>query len=408
MFFYSIFIQLYGIGIKTAAWFSPKARLWVAGRKNYFDRYRKTATELTGCIWMHCASLGEFEQGRPLLEMIRERQPEKKILLTFFSPSGYEQCKNYTKADLVAYLPLDTRRNAGQFLDLFRPEKIIFIKYEFWHHVLQSAGRKNIPAYLVSGSFRRDQYFFRWYGKPFRKTLKSFTHLFIQDKRSAETLEQHGFTNYTIAGDTRTDRVIKIAAEPYRDEVIETFLEGKKAIIFGSSWPEEENILAAILPEITDEKIILAPHDTGAKHIAAIEDQFKDLVIKHSSFQPGTDARILLVDSIGILNKLYRYGWITCIGGGFGKGIHNTLEPAAYNLPVIFGPNYLKFREAVQLVQQKAFFTGNSANEFLNILKSLQNNNIKLSEIQNILTSYIHLNKGSSDLVYNYIFNINN
>jgi len=406
--FYNPAIIVYGWLIRLAAPFSRKAALWRNGRKDFFKRYGPLAATLEGCIWIHCASLGEFEQGRPLIDMIRRERPDEKILLTFFSPSGYEIRKDYPAADLVTYLPLDTPRNARRFTELFRPSRAIFVKYEFWHHHIRAARKNNIPVYLVSGIFREDQYFFRWWGSPFRKTLELFTHFFVQDEASAGILRKAGFENYTVTGDTRVDRVAELPVTPFRDAVTERFLQDEKALIVGSSWPEDDKIVLPALAELTKiSKVIIVPHDPDAGYVKQLAKSAGQPVALHSrSAFPGYagSERILIIDSVGLLGKMYRYAWLAYIGGGFGKGIHNILEPAAYHIPVLFGPRYTRFPEAVQLTGSNLAFCVRDSRALKKTVAGLHSNKAQLSDIHKSIAGFIQKSKGATKIVYDAIF----
>lgn len=310
-------------------------------------------------IWFHASSLGEFEQGRPMMEKIRAEHPEYKILLTFFSPSGYEVRKNYNGADVICYLPFDTPFRVKKFLNLANPAIAVFIKYEFWGNYLHELKNRNIPVYIISSIFRRDQLFFQWFGYPYRKMLYCFTHLFVQDDRSAALLNEFGITNVTVAGDTRFDRVLDVRKQARELPHVEQFVyeggeEKKQTLIAGSSWPQDEEILIPYFNEHPEMKLIIAPHEIYREHLMYIESLLKrpsvrlSEVIQDGSLLEGKDC--LIVDSFGLLSSIYRYGTIAYIGGGFGAGIHNTLEAAVYGIPVLFGPRYHKFKEAKDLI----------------------------------------------------------
>ncbi len=352
-FIYSAGLWIYYLGILAASVFNPKARLWIRGRKNLFSRLQEKAGK-GPLIWIHAASLGEFEQGRPVIEEIRRRHPEYKILLTFFSPSGYEIRKHYDGADLICYLPLDTGRNARRFISLVKPVMAVFIKYEFWYHYIHQLNRNGIPVYLISGIFRSDQVFFRWYGSWFRKILFSFNHLFVQTDASLKLLHGIHANHATCAGDTRFDRVLQIASATREIPQAAMFKGDGPCLIAGSTWPGDENFL---LPYINayrgSAKFIIAPHEVQEDRIQGIARQLKKSCIRFSQAGDAKtgDYQVLIIDNIGLLSSLYRYGDIAYIGGGFGKGIHNILEAAVFGLPVIFGPRYSKFSEAVELLQ---------------------------------------------------------
>ena len=351
-FLYALSIRLYGLLITIASLFVPKARLWKKGRRSLFEELRK---EVNGdnIIWFHCASLGEFEQGRPLIEELKKSNHNIRILLTFFSPSGYEIRKNYALADWVFYLPLDTASNAREFISIVNPKKVVFIKYEFWFFFMRELKRRNIPLFLVSAIFRRDQHFFKSYGKWFRKNLNTFTHIFVQDKNSEDLLRSIGITNVTNAGDTRFDRVYKISQEPLPVPVAEAFAKGRKVLVAGSTWEPDEQLLNDAWRSDQQYAMIVAPHEISEDNLQRLEKLFGSRAIRYTRASVDTAGNydVLIINNIGMLSSLYRYGQVAYIGGGFGKGIHNTLEAATYGVPVIFGPKYEKFREAVGLIQ---------------------------------------------------------
>lgn len=353
---YRLFLFLYVIAIRIAAIFNPKAKLWIDGRKGLIARIRATLPGNEPRIWFHCASLGEFEQGRPVMEAIRKQYPQYKIVLTFFSPSGYEVRKDYEGADYVFYLPMDSPRNARQFLDAVQPSLAVFVKYEFWYDYMSALQQRNIPAILISAAFRKDQVFFKGYGGLFRKLLGCFRYLLVQDEGSKALLDTIGLTdNVIVAGDTRYDRVAAIAATAKELPDIAAFRQQSRVLVGGSTWPEDEQVLKAFLPEMpAGWKMILAPHEIDAVHIRQVKELFGETAILFSEWKiaPRPDAQVLIIDNIGMLSALYRYGDVAFIGGGFNKGgIHNILEPAVFGLPVVFGPVYRKFVEAVNMVQ---------------------------------------------------------
>jgi 3-deoxy-D-manno-octulosonic-acid transferase len=359
---YNIVIRLYGMFLHLAAMAGhPKAKQWVTGRRNWEE---KLAESIQGgpWVWFHCASLGEFEQGRPLLEAFRRLHPEKKILLTFFSPSGYEIRKDYREADYVAYLPLDTRGNAARFVEIVRPECVFFIKYEYWFNFLNACNRTGIPVYLVSSLFRKGQWFFGPLAGSFLKELASVKHYFVQDKESADLLRSKGIGRVTVSGDTRFDRVKAIAEAGEKLEWLESWKGAGQLLVAGSTWPEDERLLAEYVSGTgSGTRLLLVPHETGENHLKEIDDVLKKHGLTAAAKRlssitgmPDAGVRIIVVDRIGLLSRCYRYATAAYIGGGFGAGIHNTLEAAVFGIPVVFGPNYLKFKEARDLVQLKA------------------------------------------------------
>ncbi|WP_317046769.1 3-deoxy-D-manno-octulosonic acid transferase [Pedobacter paludis] len=330
--------------------FHAKAKLFVNGRKDIFKKIAKKVNPLEKHIWFHFASLGEFEQGRPVLEELKKKFPSKKIVVTFFSPSGYEIRKNYALAD-VFYLPIDTPKNAKRFIDSINPEMAIFTKYEFWYFYFTELKKREIPLYLISGIFRENQGFFKLYGGFYRAMLKCVTYFFVQNQESVNLLNSIGIDNCTLSGDTRFDRVFENAQAPKILPEIESFIGNSPVLICGSTWPEDERILSALPEKYPDWKFIIAPHEIDSNHIESIEKQFSgSLRLSTLSATENTQAQILIIDNIGMLSSLYRYGKLAYIGGGFGAGIHNTLEAVAFGLPVIFGPKYEKFQEAKDLI----------------------------------------------------------
>lgn len=322
-------------------------------------------------IWFHAASLGEFEQGRPMMEKIKAEHPEYKILLTFFSPSGYEVRKNYNGADVICYLPFDTPYRVKKFIHLANPVMAVFIKYEFWGNYLKELHNKGIPVYIISAIFRPDQLFFQWYGKSYRKMLHHFTHLFVQDERSRKLLEEFGITNVSVTGDTRFDRVLDIHKQAREIAIVEKFVsscDGRQPVtlVAGSSWPQDEEILIPYFHAHPEMKLIIAPHEIHREHLLSIESMLKRPSVRLSEAHENdlSTKDCLIIDSFGLLSSIYRYGQIAYIGGGFGAGIHNTLEAAVYGIPVLFGPKYHKFKEAKDLIAVGGGFTVDGAASF--------------------------------------------
>ena len=353
MFFYNIGILLYGLGICIVSWFKPEIKKMRNGEKEAVSKIRKTRKDGQKWIWVHAASLGEFEQGRPLIERIKAKEPETKILLSFFSPSGYEVRKNYNLADLVVYLPLDTPGNARKFVEALQPEKAYIIKYEFWLNYLKNLKKRNIETYIVSAIFRERQVFFKWYGGIFREGLKAFRTLFVQNEESKELLTQIGFNNVVVAGDTRFDRVSDIAKAAKQLPIVNAFADKEKTLVVGSSWAPDEELLCQWINSHTEYKMIIAPHHVEENRIKEIESRLTRKSIRYTDCQSEKDvegADILIINTIGLLSSIYQYGAVAYIGGGFGVGIHNTLEAAVWRMPVVFGPNYHKFKEAKELI----------------------------------------------------------
>lgn len=388
---YNIGIGLYYLLATIISPWNNKAKLWIDGRKGGLKALHKVFDPDDRVVWIHCASLGEFEQGRPVIEAIKENCPDRKILLTFFSPSGYEKRKDFTLADHVMYLPLDTAGNARNLLKSVPVEMALFIKYEFWFHILNRLKKKGVPLYLVSGIFRPGQVFFRWYGGWYRQILKNFTHIFVQQESSLLLLEEHGISNVSVAGDTRFDRVGKLALSAYSNPAMEAFSSDAAVFIAGSTWEPDEQILAEAYRELpSDLKWIIAPHELSRSHLEKIQSRFPGSVFFteiEDKIMPET--RVVIVDTIGHLSYLYRYGTLAYIGGGFGKGIHNILEPATYGLPVLFGPNYLKFSEAVELAKRKGAFVVPGAPELLSTVHQQLKNPSLLKTTSEIVSKYV-------------------
>lgn len=396
---YNLGIQCYGLILNLAVLFVPKARLWVDGRKDWRTRYQELSNYRDG-YWFHCASLGEFEQGRPVMEALRKMHPEKPLIVTFFSPSGYEIRKNYEGADWVGYLPLDTPKNARDFVQLARPTQVFFVKYEFWANYLFEVKRQRIPAYCVSGLFRPTQRFFKPYGGFFRSVLTCFDHFFVQTSTSQLLLNQIGFTNVTLSGDTRYDRVLQNASQVTDNAVIGSFSGDAKVFVMGSSWREDEEVILPFIEsgEIAS-KVIIAPHEIGEKHI---QDITAKLSVPYARFTacdssaPMEDVQVLILDCIGQLANAYRFGSIAYVGGAFGKGLHNILEPAVFGLPVIFGPNHDKFPEASDFIQAGIGFSISSKHEFEQAFSYAKANQ---GELANKAKAFIQSKSGATEII---------
>jgi len=364
---YTTGIYFYRFLIFIASLFNSKAKQWIVGRKDLMLNLKKSISHSDRIAWFHCASLGEFEQGRPLIEAYKQVNPTVKILLTFFSPSGFEIRRNYDQADYVFYLPIDTPPNAKSFINIIRPEIVFFIKYEFWFNYLKVLHKKSIPVYVISAVFRSEQYFFKWYGKWARKHLKNINHFFVQDKQSAKILKENGFSQVTLSGDTRFDRVASIAAHNKLFEQIRFFSKDALTLIAGSTWPADEEVIAKFINNPTNNiRLIIAPHEVNREHIAQLKNLFtvSCTCFSETNEQSQIKSKVLIIDSIGILSHVYQYGDIAYIGGGFGKGIHNILEAATFGLPILFGPNFQKFNEAKELIELGAAFTINNFQAF--------------------------------------------
>jgi len=432
---YTIGLRLYFIAIYIAALFNRKASQWIRGRKN------QKFVHINASIWFHFASLGEFEQGRPILEAVKALYPEKKMVISFFSPSGYEIRKNTPLADFVYYLPLDTKKNATQFIDAIQPEMAVFTKYEYWYHFFKEAHTRNIPLYIASGIFRPKQIFFKWYGGLHRKILGFVSHFFLQDEASKQLLQSIGITNATVSGDTRFDRVWANAQHPKEIPGIAEFINGQKVFIAGSTWPQDEALLAALPALYPGWKFIFAPHEIGEARInnlinllpAASSIKYSELIqnsklrstlehreettpgekFKIQNSKPGTHhspltthhspPTSLVIDNIGMLSSLYAYGNIAYIGGGFGVGIHNTLEAAAFGLPVIFGPNYQKFNEAKELIALKAGFSISDVSQLKGIVDTLINDEAFYNITGKKAGDYVREHTGATQMILDHI-----
>lgn len=407
---YSLAILLYGLAIRLAALFNPKARKWIRGRRGLNERLREVAKDKSEKTWFHVASLGEFEQARPLIERYRTLHPTRKILISFFSPSGYEIRKNYTGAEYILYLPLDTPGNARFFLNSVQPVEIFFVKYEFWFNFLAEIQKRSIPHFLVSGIFRPQQHFFAWYGGWFVNRLKRFTHLFVQNEESLKLLQQLGIKHATLSGDTRYDQVSRIAAAHRELPVIEQFKQSEVLLVGGSTWPPEEAMLAALYQDApAGFKLIVAPHEIGKAHCDAIRESFGARAILYSEAVNGsnyTDKRVLIIDNIGMLSSIYAYASIAVVGGGFKTGLHNVLEPAAFHIPVVFGPNYAKFDEAGLLLAYQGGFSVSSTDEMLACLRKLMTDEPYRQSAGENAGRLIAEQRGASDRIFQQLEHI--
>lgn len=406
---YVIGIKFMSVLIAVAALFNSKARLWIRGRKKIFHRLKADIKPSDKIAWFHCASLGEFEQGRPVIERYKQKYPDYKILLTFYSPSGYEIRKNYKHADYIYYLPIDTPKNANKFLEIAHPEVVFFIKYEFWFYFLQEIYKRNIPLYLVSGIFRPEQRFFKSIAGSSRKMLRFFTHFFVQNDESKQLLNSINLKNVTVTGDTRFDRVYEIAQKVRHLDLVEKFIQQNKlTLIAGSTWkPDEEIIIEYFNKTDYALKLIIAPHEIHKENVSRLENSFKES-LKIKKYSEATEknieeADVLIIDNIGLLSSLYKYGNVAYIGGGFGKGIHNTLEAATFGLPVMFGPNYLKFQEAIDLIKLGSAFSIKTFADFKDIMDNMldaENENKRIGELS---SEYVRKKCGATDKILNQI-----
>ena len=374
---YNLAIYLYLLGVAVYSRFNEKVRKMWRGERDAFRILREQVDPNARYVWFHAASLGEFEQGRPLMEQMKREHPDIKILLTFFSPSGYEVRKNYEGADIICYLPLDTITNARRFLRTVRPEMAFFIKYEFWYNYLHILKHRNVPVYSVSSIFRDGQVFFRWYGRQYGKVLKCFTHFYVQNEKSKELLNKIGLNNVTITGDTRFDRVLQIKEQAKQLPVIEQFTKGQKVFIAGSSWQPDEDIFIKYFNEHRDWKLVIAPHVIGEDHLQQIEKLLEGRkVVRYTDISENSkdleDAEALIINCFGLLSSIYNYAGVTYVGGGFGVGIHNTLEAAVWDVPVIFGPNNEKFHEAQGLKACEGGFEITSYEDFERLMNRFE------------------------------------
>lgn len=403
---YNTVITLIAFLLRLVAPFHKKLRLMTSGHKHTYRRLKKEIDRSAQYVWFHAASLGEFEQARPLIEAVRREHPAYKILLTFFSPSGYEVRKDYPLADIVCYLPFDTRRNVRRFLDLASPQVAIFIKYEFWYNYIHESYLRQIPLYLVSAVFRPNQFFFRKSGLQYRKVLQYYTHFFVQDEASAQLLKDHHIQQVTVAGDTRIDRVIEIQKEARQLPVVEKFADDSPLVfVAGSSWAPDEEIFIDYFNSHPAMKLIIAPHEIHESHLAEIEQKLLRPCIRYSQAteENASQHDCLIIDCFGLLSSIYRYAHIGYIGGGFGAGIHNLTEAAVYGIPVIFGPNYGKFREAHGLIEQGGgFFIDNKVafNRQMDLFMSDPSTRIQAGEKAN---AYIFGNAGATSKITRHL-----
>ncbi len=408
---YTLGIRLYALGVRIASIFgNAKAKLWVAGRKNQGslslskgptpnEPVLRQAQEPDSWIWFHAASLGEFEQGRPVIEALKKEFPQYKVLLSFFSPSGYEIRKDYPLADEVLYLPTDTPRHARQWVQRHRFVAAFFIKYEFWFNYMQALKEAGVPLFYISLILKPDAFFFRSYGTWFRRQLATVSHFFVQDETTAQLLRDHGMTEVTVCGDTRFDRVAAIARQARPFPEVERFVGGRKCIIAGSTWPPDEQLLAAFLPQLPDDYcLIVAPHDVSTAHVAKIKAAFPDSQC-YSELDSEKQSKILVVNTIGILSQLYQYASFVYIGGGFGANIHNIQEPVTFGCPVVFGPKYKTFKEAVDLVALQGAFSIGSQEELDAVFHRLIHDEAFRRQASAICLDYLKSQVGATEVI---------
>lgn len=407
MWLYNFGLSLYAWAIRLVSPRHPKAKLWSDGRKDLFKRMSEAISPADRIVWIHVASLGEFEQGRPIMERIRRDHPEYRILLTFFSPSGYEIRKNYPGADYIFYLPIDTPRNARRFLDIAHPEIAIFVKYEFWINLLTELRRRSIRTYIVSAIFRRNSIFFRPYGGIWRQALESFDVMFVQNEESKTLLAELGFDNVTIAGDTRFDRVAQIAAAAKHIDLIERFKGAERLFVAGSTWGHDEELLIRLMNDNPNVKFVVAPHEMDEARIARLMSETRGGAIRYTQCTPNisfVNKQLLVLDTVGLLASVYGYATWSYIGGGFGVGIHNTLEAATFGLPVAFGPNYEKFKEARDLVTLCAAKPIHDYEELQAWFIPLRDNEAFLQKTSRMAKDYTTRHQGATGIIVKTIF----
>jgi 3-deoxy-D-manno-octulosonic-acid transferase len=417
---YNLFIRLYALGISVVALRNKKAARWRAGRNTLWTDVNETLRQAQdkpfskrhAVIWIHSASAGEFEQAKPLIEALKKYYPAYKILVTFFSPSGYPTGKKFALADYVFYLPLDTAENAARFVRTVQPKLVVFIKYDFWYHHLKAVHDQKIPLLLASALFRENQLFFKPYGGFYRRMLHFFTHLFVQDKASYDLLKKFGITHSTVAGDTRFDRVQAIGGRFEPVPFLEEFTTGKMVVVAGSTWPDDEKMLHGVLKKFDSIKLIIAPHEIDAAHVNSIAQLFQKS-IRYSTLKEMekgdastrlNESDVLIIDNVGMLSRLYKYAIVTYVGGGFNKsGIHNTLEAAVFGKPVVFGPNYQKFREARALIECGGAFNYSTEQELESILHRLLADEPVLKQSSEAAAAYVHRNGGATENIIRFI-----
>lgn len=406
-FIYNIISIIASQIVKLLALFSPKMKLFVEGRQTVFSTLRNKINSSDKIIWFHAASLGEYEQGLPVIEKIKKQYPNHKIIITFFSPSGYEVRKDNTVADVTVYLPLDTKSNAKQFLDLAHPEMVFFIKYEFWPNYLNELKKQNIKTYLISGIFRENQAFFKWYGSFYKDALKTFDYFFVQNEKSKKLIQSIGFNNVKISGDTRFDRVVAILERDNSLDFVEEFKNNTITIVIGSSWPKDESILIEYINQSSENvKFIIAPHNIKKEQIANLTSLIKKPTVLFSEKEGKklSEYQVFIIDTIGILTKIYFYGDIAYVGGGFGKpGVHNILEPATFGLPIVIGPNYSHFAEATALVNMGGCNSISNSSQLKEAFDLLLQNEDERVEKGHVCSTFVEMNKGATNRIINHL-----
>jgi 3-deoxy-D-manno-octulosonic-acid transferase len=405
-FIYNCLVYFAGFFLKIAAFFSPKLKLFVEGRKNVFQYLEENVFHKSDLIWIHTASLGEFEQGLPIIERLKNDYKNATILVTFFSPSGYEVKKNSRADDLVTYLPLDTLKNAKKFISLINPKLVIFVKYEVWPNYLSVLNKKNIPTLLVSAIFNKKQLYFKSYGGFMRKSLTAFNHIFVQDVASKKLLNSIHLNNVSISGDTRFDRVLKIVEQDNQLDFMEKFKQNQLCFVAGSTWPEDEAILTSYINTTSENiKFVFAPHTIKKEAIEKLKASVNKNVVLYSEIDPKDISQfdVLIIDTIGLLTKVYSYADIAYVGGGFATGLHNTLEPAVFGIPVLIGPEYKGFKEAEDLVAKKGLISITTLDDFRMQMTQLLNSETYYNGTKNVNSNYIMAHKGATEVIVNYI-----
>ncbi|MFM9988753.1 3-deoxy-D-manno-octulosonic acid transferase [Flavobacterium sp.] len=407
LFLYNFIVYIANFLLQIFAVFSPKMKLFVEGRKTVFTTLQSKINSEDKTIWFHAASLGEYEQGLPVIEKIKKKFPAHKIVVTFFSPSGYEVRKNNTVADVTVYLPLDTKSNAKQFLKLVHPEMVFFIKYEYWPNYLNELKKQNIKTYLISGIFREKQAFFKWYGGFYRNALQSFAYFFVQNESSKKLLQSIGFANVKISGDTRFDRVVSILERDNSLDFIEQFKNNTITIVIGSSWPKDESLLVNYINQSSNEvKFIIAPHNIKSEQIQELKNSItkKSLLFSEKLNKNLSEYNVFIIDTIGILTKIYSYADIAYVGGGFGNpGVHNILEPATFGVPIVIGPNFSHFAEATALVNMTGCVSISNQKELNEIFDNLIQNPDERFEKGHICNTFVNMNKGATEVILKHI-----
>ncbi|MBB1138386.1 3-deoxy-D-manno-octulosonic acid transferase [Myroides sp. WP-1] len=413
LFLYNLLIHISVAILPIIALFNAKIKLFVQGRQASFSILKQKINPADRVFWIHVASLGEYEQGLPIMEELKKRFPTHKIVLTFFSPSGYEVKKNNTLADATLYLPMDTKKNAETFLKLVHPEKVFFVKYEYWPNYLDQLKKQSIETYLISGIFRPNQVFFKWYGGFYRKALTAFTYFFVQNQQSKELLSSIQLNNSEVVGDTRFDRVSQILENDNTLPFLEELTQGKtkQTLLVGSSWPQDEKIIVDYINQTADSelKIVIAPHNIKPEQIKQLYESIQKPKQLHSNYIAGTtdlsQTQVYIIDAYSLLTKAYSYATIAYVGGGFGAGIHNILEAATFGVPILIGPNFKKFQEAKDLIQLGSCIVINNEDDFINNLSKLLTNDAYRCELNDISSSFILANKAATKKIFKHIFN---